>query len=151
MKDYTNTRAFWNKKRKTGSKGIYLLHFHIHVITTHLLSLERNDWPKLRDMFKARNTNARDREFPVGFPVEVCALNSLFFNVCHNVVARIESRCVIKAKHALLVCWFVRVSTGNTTLALKRSCIFRRAKSNKLTYQQDMCFYMHHAKVGHDT
>ena len=44
------------------------------------------------------------REFPVGFPVEASALNSLFINIFHGVVACIESRCVIKAKHVLLVC-----------------------------------------------
>ena len=74
------------------------------IITTHLLSIERANWPKLHDMFKAHDAIAWQREFPVGFPVEVSALNSLFINIFHDVVARIESRCVIKAKHALLVC-----------------------------------------------
>ena len=73
-------------------------------LTTHLLSIERTDWPKLHDMFKARDANVWQREFPVGFPVEVSALNSLFINICHDVAARIESRCVIKTKHVLLVC-----------------------------------------------
>ena len=73
-------------------------------LTTHLLSIERADWPKLHDMFKARDAIVWQREFPVGFPVEVSALNSLVINIFHNVVARIESRCVIKAKHVLLVC-----------------------------------------------
>ena len=40
----------------------------------------------------------------VGFPVRVCALNFLVINIFHDVVARIESRCVIKAKHVLLLC-----------------------------------------------
>ena len=69
----------------------------------HLLSIERADWPKLHNMFKARDANVWQREFPVGFPVEVSALNSIFINIFHDVVARIESRCVIKAKHVLLV------------------------------------------------
>ena len=73
-------------------------------LTTHLLSIERADWPKLHEMFKARDANVWQRQFPVGFPVEVSALNSLFINIFHDVVARIESRCVIKAKHVLLVC-----------------------------------------------
>ena len=78
-------------------------------ITTHLLSIEWAHWPKLHDMFKARDAIAWQREFAVGFPVEVSALNSLFINIFHDVVARIEYRCVIKAKHVLLVCWFVRL------------------------------------------
>ena len=44
------------------------------------------------------------REFPVGFPVEVSALNSIFINIFHDVVARIEIICLIKGKHVLLVC-----------------------------------------------
>ena len=53
---------------------------HIHSITTHLLSIERAYCLKLHDMFKARDANVWQREFPVGFPVEVSALNSLFIN-----------------------------------------------------------------------
>ena len=50
-------------------------------LTTHLLSIERADWPKLHDMFKARDANVWQGEFPVGFPVEISALNSLSFNI----------------------------------------------------------------------
>ena len=53
----------------------------------------------LRGMFKARDANVSQREFPV----EVSALNSLYLSIFHDVVARIESRSVIKAKHVLLV------------------------------------------------
>ena len=70
---------------------------HCSTSTTHLFSIERADWPKLHDMFKARDAIAWQREFPVGFPVEVSALNSLFINIFHDAVARIESRYVIKA------------------------------------------------------
>ena len=73
-------------------------------LTTHMLSIERADWSKLYDMFKARDANIWQREFPVGFLVELSALNSIFINIFHDVVARTESRCVIKAKHVLLVC-----------------------------------------------
>ena len=45
-----------------------------------MFSIERADWPRLHDMFKARDANAWQREFPVGFPVEVSALYSLFIN-----------------------------------------------------------------------
>ena len=44
-------------------------------VTTHLFSIERADLPKLHDMFKARDANVWQREFPVGFPVEVSAFN----------------------------------------------------------------------------
>ena len=66
--------------------------------------IERADWPKLHDIFKARDTNVWQHEFPVGFSVEISALNSIFINILHDVVARIESRCEIQAKHVLLAC-----------------------------------------------
>ena len=74
------------------------------VITTHLLSIEHADWQKLHDMFNARDANVWQSEFPVGFPVEVSALNSIFINIFHDVVACIESRCVIKQN---MSCWSV--------------------------------------------
>ena len=73
-------------------------------ITTHLLSIGRANWPEQHDMFKARDANVWQRKFPGGFPVEVFALDSLFINIFHGVDVRIEIRCVIKAKHVLLVC-----------------------------------------------
>ena len=72
-------------------------------LTTHPLSIERADRPKLHDMFEARDANVWQREFPVGFPVEVSALNSIFINIFHDVVARIESRCVSGVTHVLIV------------------------------------------------
>ena len=81
--------------------------FHIKqfsYITTHLLTNECADWPKLHDMFKACDAKTWQREFPVGSPARVCALNLLLINIFHDVVACIESRCMIKAKHVLLVC-----------------------------------------------
>ena len=38
-------------------------------LTTHLLSIERADWSKQPEVFKARDAKIRKREFPVGFPV----------------------------------------------------------------------------------
>ena len=84
--------------------SLKLMHSLDLAITTRLLSIERANWPKLHEVFKTRDANTWQREFPVGFPVEVCALNSLSNNIFHYVVARIEIRCVIKAKHVLLVC-----------------------------------------------
>ena len=69
----------------------------------HLLSIERTDWPKLHDMFKACENNTWQCEFHAGVPVEVCALNLLSINIFHDVVPHTESRCVIKAKHVWLV------------------------------------------------
>ena len=77
-------------------------------------------------MFKARDAKAWQREFPVEFPVRVCASNLLSINIFLDIVARKESRCVIKAKHVLLVCKFVRFFAG---------------KTNELTDQQPMFFY----------
>ena len=39
------------------------------MLTTHLLSIERADWSKQLDVFKARDAKIWQREFPVGFPV----------------------------------------------------------------------------------
>ena len=68
-------------------------------LTTPLLSIEHADWSKLHDMFKIRDAKTWQRKFPVGFPVRVCALNLLFINISHDFVVRIESRCMIEAKH----------------------------------------------------
>ena len=49
---------------------------------------------------------AGQRKFPVRFPVRICALNLLFLNTFYDVAVCIESRCVIKAKHVLLIVLF---------------------------------------------
>ena len=56
--------------------------------------------------------------------VRVCALNLLSVNIFHNVVVRVESKCVIKANHVFPLCWLVRFCAGKTTFALKRSYSF---------------------------
>ena len=76
---------------------------HVLLLTTHLLSIEHADWPKLHDMFTGPDTNVWQHEFPVGFPVEVSVLNSIFINIFHD-VAHIESRCVIKEN---MSCWSI--------------------------------------------
>ena len=58
-------------------------------LTTHLLSTERADWPKPHDMFKTRH--AYVCQFPVGFPVEVSALKSLFINMFHDSAVSVVS------------------------------------------------------------
>ena len=70
-------------------------------ITTHMVSIECVDGPKLHDMLKARDAKTRQRKFPVGFPVKVCALKLLFIIIFYDAGVRIARRCVIKAKHAL--------------------------------------------------
>ena len=50
-------------------------------LTTYLLSIERAHWPKPHDMFKARDAKAWQRNFPVEFPVKVCASNLLLINI----------------------------------------------------------------------
>ena len=94
------------KKLKIENKSFIKMHWKaqpregtpLDGIALHLLSLERADWPKLHGMFKALDAIVWQREFPVGFSVEVSALNSLYINIYHDVVVRIESRCVIKAE-----------------------------------------------------
>ena len=76
----------------------------VSYLTTHLISVERVDWPKLHDMFKARDAKAWQCEFPLEFPVRVCASNLLLIMIFLDIVARIESKCVMKAKYVLLVC-----------------------------------------------
>ena len=73
-------------------------------MNTHLLSIEHADWSKLHDMFKARDANTLQRQFPVGFPFRVCALYLLFNNIFHDVVARIEQMRDFKPKHVFLLC-----------------------------------------------
>ena len=120
---YFNTESHWIEETNKSCHTI---------ITTHLFFIERADWPKVHDMFKARDAIAWQREFPVGFPLRVCASNLIFINIFLDIVARMESRCVIEAKHVLLVCLFVRFS-----LEKLRNC----DKSNELTDQQDMFHY----------
>ena len=59
-------------------------------ITTHLLPIERSDWSKQEDKFFCGCTCGE--------------INSPLFVINGDAVARIESRCVIKAKHASLQC-----------------------------------------------
>ena len=64
---------------------------HVIYLTMHLLSIQRTDWPKLHDMFKARDAKTWQRSFPLGFPVTICASNLLSINIVFDIVARIES------------------------------------------------------------
>ena len=114
---------------------------HPPYVTTHLLSIERANWPKVHDMFKACDAKTWQHELPVGFQVRVCALNLLFINIFNDVFVCIESSCVIKAKHVLLAWEFVRFCTGKTALVLKCSCNFSHIKSNESTEQQDVFYY----------
>ena len=54
--------------------------------------------------YRAHWLAKNQRQFPVGFPVRMCALYLLFINIFHDVVAHIESRCVIEATHVFLLC-----------------------------------------------
>ena len=85
----TLSHSLW-RHRNDPHKRIYLK----VIITTHMLSIERAGWPKLHDMFKARDAKTRQRKFPVGFPLSVWAI-TLLFSIFHDVVANIESKCVI--------------------------------------------------------
>ena len=61
----------------------YCFHYQMayaYVLNTDLLSIERADWQKLHDMFKACDANVWQREFTVGFSVQLSALNSIFIN-----------------------------------------------------------------------
>ena len=75
---------------------------------------------KLHAMFKAHDAKTWQGKFLIGFPVRICVLNFLFIYIFHDVVVRIESKCVIKAKHVLLLCELVRFCAGKIVLALKR-------------------------------
>ena len=119
-----------------------------NLITTHLLSIERVDWLKLHDMFNARDTKSKQWYFPVEFPVGVYALNSFFINIFYGVVARIESRCVIKSITCIVGLLIPSILRWKTALAVKRSCNFSREKSNELTGQQDRFHYTHNWVVG---
>ena len=131
----SGTGAWWLKAPCMVSAAMVLILFARNnlgparqgLITTHLLSIERVDWPKLHDMFKARDANTWQLRFPVGFLVRVCALYLLFFSNFHDVVACIESGRVIKARYVFLLCKFVFIAQDKPALELKRSRDFSRA------------------------
>ena len=76
----------------------------MYKVINHAPAFYRARWlAKPHDMFKTRDANTRQREFPAGFPVEVYALNSLYINIFLDVVACIESRYVIRARRVFLV------------------------------------------------
>ena len=148
----------WQQKRfLDGNIGFHFIHIFLNIImitkghisllvgvnvysvTTHLFSIERADWPKLHDMFKARDANVWQRIFPVGYPVEVSASYSFYINIF--VVARIESRFVIKAKHYLVVLLIRSILRRKNCTSAEALVQFSRVKSNELTDQQDTFFY----------
>ena len=92
----------WSVTRKMFPFDDVIMH-DILCVTTHLLSVERADWPKLHDMFKARDAKTWQRKFPPGFPVKfvpwICYSSTLFT--------------------MLLFVW-----KANAWLKLKRSCNF---------------------------
>ena len=102
----------------------------VHHITTHLLSIERADWPKLHDMFKARDAKAWQREFPVGNPVRVCASNLLLINIFWILLLEKKADAWLKQN---VSCW----SVNSFDFSLEKS----REKSNELTDQQDTFYY----------
>ena len=85
-----------------------------------LLSIERADWPKLHDMFKTRDVSVWQCDFPVGFPVEVSALNLLFINICHDAVARTKKW----LKQYVYWCFLnlLDFALEKNALSLKRPC-----------------------------
>ena len=75
-------------------------------VTTHPLSIECVDWPKLYDILnyiKKQVTLAHDMNFRqlfwLGFVPWLCYSSSFY----HDVFVRIESRCVIKTKKCLFI------------------------------------------------
>ena len=94
----------WLGAEKSTSYVVVRIKSKVYCGTTHMLSIERADWPRLHDMFKARDAKAWQGEFPVGFPIRVCALHLLLIDIFLDSVAGIDSRCVIKGKHVLLFC-----------------------------------------------
>ena len=78
------------------------------------------DWPKLHDIFKARRYNQ-------GTQTSCCHLCPLFVihqHLFYDVVARAESRCVIKAKHTLPMSEFFLVTLEKLILCESTRTIF---------------------------
>ena len=70
--------------------GYVLLLVSANDLNTHLLSIERTDWPSCMTC----DAKTRQHTFPVGFQDKVCVLDYLLsIDIFHDVVARIESRC----------------------------------------------------------
>ena len=79
-------------------------------ITTHLYSIERADWSKPHDMFKARGqTTSTYGQLPVRGLAECL----LFIDISLRCFTRIEIIYVINAKDDLLFCQFVFIALEN--------------------------------------
>ena len=67
----------------------------IHYITMHLLSNQHCDWSQQHDMLTYVTSLSKQRRLPV----IICAFYFVIRQLTGGIVAHIESRCVIKAKH----------------------------------------------------
>ena len=56
----------------------------------------------------------------------------LFIKIFHDVIVRMESRWVIRAKHALLLCQFLRFCAGKTALHRSARAIFPAQNQNSI-------------------
>ena len=99
--------------------------------------LTKPTWHVYSGMFKTCGAKTRQRKFSLGFPVSVCL--DFVINIFYDVVARIENRCVIKAKYVLLgsgvgllLHSISRLENCSRTVAL---LYFFPVKSNKWTDQ----------------
>ena len=89
-------------------------------------------------MFKARDAITRQRQFPLGLPVFICALYLLFIDIFHD-VARIETDAWLKQN----------VSWCSVLIALEKPVTSAEAliqlfsrNSNQLTEQRDLFYYI---------
>ena len=107
-----------------------------HNITLHLLSIEHADWSKLQNLFKASDATTRQHQF-LASP---CAFYSATF--IHDGVTRIESRCVIKAKHDLATCRFIFIALHRKNCIVSTEALvqFFMGKQNELTRLQHLFF-----------
>ena len=122
----------------------------LYITTTHLLSIERADWPNLRDTFKARDANLWQHEFPLVFPVEVSALNSISINIFMTLMLILKADAWLKQNMSYWPINSLDFALKKTALTLKRSCNFFRVKSNELKDQQDMFSYIPGACATHN-
>ena len=119
-------------------------------ITEQLLSIQRADWPKLHDMFKARDSNTWQRQFPVEFPVQCFCLEFVihqrFSRRCcsyRRPMRDLNKTCLIGLLISSILRWKI-------AFALKCSCTFSRTKSNELSGQQNIYLLHDYTLYGID-
>ena len=106
----------------------------------HLLSIECTDWPKLyMTCLNLMTQPPGNANFRLALLLFICCSSTVFFDV----VACVESKCMIKAKHILPKCKFVIIALEKNSNHVEVLTHFFPCNVNVSTCQQDMFYYVH--------